>query len=126
MTLPGGRRIDYVIDGAGRRIGRKVNGSLVQGFLYEDELRPAAQVDGSGNVISRFVYADADDRNVPAYMIKGGVNYRIVTDHGGPSSALGTNLGMLDMVDGVVCYSDFGTTFHHTRTIPGPPGFELP
>ena len=28
--------IDYLIDGQNRRIGKKVNGTLVQGFLYED------------------------------------------------------------------------------------------
>jgi glycosyltransferase involved in cell wall biosynthesis len=39
-----------------------------------------------------------------------------VTDHGGPTSALGTNLGMLDMADRIIPYSDFGATFFQTRT----------
>jgi YD repeat-containing protein len=33
VALPDGRLIEYVIDGANRRIGKKVNGALVQGFL---------------------------------------------------------------------------------------------
>ncbi|MBF5058482.1 hypothetical protein Y5W_03776, partial [Alcanivorax sp. 521-1] len=31
VTLPGDLTIDYIIDGQNRRIGKKVNGSLVQG-----------------------------------------------------------------------------------------------
>jgi RHS repeat-associated protein len=79
VTLPDGRLLEYVIDGRNRRIGKKVNGALVQGFLYQDQLKPIAELDGSGNVVSRFVYATGI--NVPDYMIKGGVTYRILTDH---------------------------------------------
>jgi len=35
----------YVIDGRNRRIGKKVNGTLVQGFLYKDQLNPIAELD---------------------------------------------------------------------------------
>jgi uncharacterized lipoprotein YmbA len=52
---------------------------LVQGFLYQGQLQPAAELDGSGNVVSRFVYATGV--NVPDYLIKGGVTYRILKDH---------------------------------------------
>ncbi|MCA1805465.1 MAG: RHS repeat protein [Xanthomonadaceae bacterium] len=55
VNLPGGMPIDYLIDGQNRRIGKQVNGSLVQGFLYQDQLNPVAELDGSGNVITRFV-----------------------------------------------------------------------
>jgi hypothetical protein len=40
QDLPDGRAIDYVVDGAGRRVGKKINGVLVQGWLYRDGLRP--------------------------------------------------------------------------------------
>lgn len=79
VTLPTGGKVEYLIDGLDRRIGKKVNGALVQGFLYEDQLRPVAEVDGSGNVVSRFVYGDRI--NVPEYMAKGGSTYRLVLDH---------------------------------------------
>ena len=79
VTLPDGRTIEYVVDGRNRRIGKKVNGTLVQGFLYQDQLKPVAELDGSGNIVSRFVYASR--ANVPEYMIKGGVTYRVLTDH---------------------------------------------
>jgi hypothetical protein len=31
----------------------------VKGFVYQDRLRPAAELDGSGNVVSLFVYGDS-------------------------------------------------------------------
>ncbi|MCB1778002.1 MAG: RHS repeat-associated core domain-containing protein, partial [Candidatus Competibacteraceae bacterium] len=74
-----GRTIEYLIDGQNRRIGKRVNGVLVQGFLYQGLLQPAAELDGSGNVVSRFVYAT--QVNVPDYLIKNGQTYRLLTDH---------------------------------------------
>jgi RHS repeat-associated protein len=81
VTLPDGTHIDYVTDGSNRRVGKKVNGTLVQGFLYDGQLRPVAELDGAGNVVSRFVYGTGG--NVPDYLIKGGVTYRLVTDQVG-------------------------------------------
>ena len=52
---------------------------MAQGFLYQDGLRIAAELDGANRVVSRFVYADKP--NVPAYMVKGGATYRIISDH---------------------------------------------
>jgi len=91
-TLPGDVVIDYVVDGQNRRIGKKVNGTLTQGFLYQNQLNPVAELDGSGNVTARFVYADKP--NVPAYMIKGGDTYRIISDHlGSPRLVVDVDTG---------------------------------
>ncbi len=79
VDLPDGRIISYVIDGQNRRVGKKVDGILVQGWLFEDQLNPVAELDGAGNVVARFVYGTRP--NVPDYMVKGGVTYRIVSDH---------------------------------------------
>jgi RHS repeat-associated protein len=79
VNLPDGRTIEYVVDAAGRRIGKKVNGVLIRGWLYRDKLRPVAELDGTGAVVSRFVYANRP--NVPEYMIKGGAAYRLVLDN---------------------------------------------
>jgi RHS repeat-associated protein len=78
VTLPGGARVDYLIDGRNRRIGKRLNGALVQGLLYQDQLEPIAELDAAGNVVSRFVYASRE--HVPDYMEKGGNLYRIVSD----------------------------------------------
>ncbi|HEX2203455.1 MAG TPA: RHS repeat-associated core domain-containing protein, partial [Longimicrobium sp.] len=78
VALPGGRRIGYRVDAENRRIGRTVDGVPTQGFLWQGRLAPAAELDGAGRVVSRFVYATR--ANVPDYMVKEGRTYRIVTD----------------------------------------------
>jgi len=78
-NLPGDVELGYLIDGKDRRIGKTVNGSLSQGFLYKDQLNPIAELDGAGQVKSLFVYADKGYS--PAYMVQGGMSYRIVSDH---------------------------------------------
>ncbi|MGH9892171.1 MAG: RHS repeat domain-containing protein [bacterium] len=92
VALPDGRRIEYLIDGQNRRIGKKVNGTLVQGFLYQDQLHPIAELDGNNTIVSRFVYADK--ANVPAYMVKNGITYRILSDHlGSPRLIVNADTG---------------------------------
>lgn len=63
VTLADGTIIDYVIDGRNRRIGKKVNGALVQGFLYQDQLNPVAEFDGAGNLKATYIYGSKP--NVP-------------------------------------------------------------
>jgi RHS repeat-associated protein len=116
-TLPNGTTIAYVIDGENRRIGKQVNGSLVQGFLYENQLEPVAELDGSGNLVSRFVYCGCGAGNIPQYMLKGGVTYRIIADH------LGSPRLVVDSTTGTVMqrmdYDEFGTVILDTN-----PGFQ--
>jgi hypothetical protein len=47
--------------------------------LYKDQLNLVAELDGAGNVVARFVYGTK--LNVPDYIVKGGVTYRIISDH---------------------------------------------
>jgi len=114
-TLPGGDVIDYVVDGRHRRIGKKVNGVPMQGFLYQGLLRPVAELDGANAVVSRFVYAGK--ANVPAYMIKGGASYRIVTDQSGSPRVV------VDIATGAIAqridYDEFGQVLSDTN-----PGFQ--
>ncbi|PYN96669.1 MAG: hypothetical protein DMD91_20675, partial [Candidatus Rokuibacteriota bacterium] len=56
VVQPTGTVIEYVIDGQNRRVGKKVNGVFMQGFLYQNQLNPVAELDGAGNVAARFVY----------------------------------------------------------------------
>ncbi|MFN2443291.1 MAG: RHS repeat protein, partial [Thermoanaerobaculia bacterium] len=96
--------IEYVIDGQNRRVGKKVNGLLERAWLYTDQLNPIAELDGAGNVVSRFVYGART--NVPDYMIRGGVTYRIVSDH------LGSVKYVIDVATGAIAqtmdYDEFG------------------
>lgn len=113
--LPGDITIDYVIDGLNRRIGKKVNGALTQGFLYKDQLNPIAELASDSTVVARFVYGDK--ANVPAYMIKGGKSYRIVSDH------LGSPRLVIDSSDGSIVqrmdYDVWGRVTQDTN-----PGFQ--
>ena len=78
VTLPDNTLIQYVVDSAGRRIGKKVGGVLKKKWLYRSGLQIAAEVDDNG-VMSRFGYSGG--RNVPDFMIRNTVPYRIITDH---------------------------------------------
>ena len=115
VDLPDGRRIDYVVDGLNRRVGKKVDGVLVQAFLYQDALNPIAELDASGKVVSRFVYGSR--HNVPDYMIRDGVTYRIIADH------LGSPRLVVDVATGDVVqrlsYDEFGVVEEDTN-----PGFQ--
>ncbi len=114
VSLPSGTLIEYVIDGQNRRIGKKVNGTLTQGWLYEDSLKPVAELDGSNNLVSRFVYGSS---NTPDYMIKGSVIYRIISDHLG-SVRLVVNTTTGNIVQQLE-YDEFGVVLMDTN-----PGFQ--
>ncbi|GGX55129.1 hypothetical protein GCM10007392_23420 [Saccharospirillum salsuginis] len=79
VTLPDGTNIEYVIDGQNRRVGKLRNGTMEQGFLYQGQLNPVAELDQNNQIKARFVYGHK--RNVPAYMIKDGIDFRIISDH---------------------------------------------
>ncbi len=115
VTLPGGLTIDYLIDGRNRRVGKKVNGALTQGFLYKDQLNPIAELDGTGNIIARFVYGSKT--NVPDYLVKNGITYRIISDH------LGSPRLVINTADGTIVqrmnYDEFGNVILDTN-----PGFQ--
>jgi len=115
VTLPDGTVIEYLVDGLGRRVGKKVNGAQVRGWLYRDALQPAAELDASGSVVARFIYGERV--NVPEVMIKGGITYRLVTDHAGSvrlvvDAATGTVAQRID-------YDEFGRVLLDTS-----PGFQ--
>ncbi len=118
-TLPNGTALDYVIDGRNRRIGKKINGTLTQSFLYQDQLRIAAELDGGNRVVSRFVYGT--QANVPEYLIKGTDTYRIITDHlGSVRLVVNTaNGGIIQRMD----YDSFGNVTADTNAGFQPFGF---
>ena len=115
VTLPAGMQIEYVIDGQNRRVGKKIDGTLTQGFLYKDQLNPIAELDGNNQVVSRFIYGTR--KNVPDYMVKGGNTYRIISDH------LGSPRLIVDLQDGSIAqridYDTWGNVILDTN-----PGFQ--
>jgi len=119
VSLPTGHFIDYGLDAAGRRVSKSVDGNVVQQWLYRDALRPIAELDGGGNIVSRFVYADkatADGSALeslyanlglartaprleeamapPTYVVEGARTLRILTDHlGSPRLVVDASTG---------------------------------
>lgn len=73
-----GPSINYLYDGMQRRVGKFVDGVLARGWLYRSPYQPVAELDASGAVVSRFVYATR--KNVPDYLIRGGNTYQLITD----------------------------------------------
>jgi RHS repeat-associated protein len=119
VNLPDGTTVQYVIDGQNRRVGKKVNGTLTQAWLYEGQLNPVAELDGNGNVVSRFIYGDR--ANVPSYMVKAGVTYRIIADHlGSPRLIVNTSNGAVaQRMD----FDEFGNVLSDTNVGFQPFGF---
>ncbi|HEY2093359.1 MAG TPA: RHS repeat-associated core domain-containing protein [Thermoanaerobaculia bacterium] len=119
VTLPDGRLIEYVIDASNRRVGKKVNGTLVAGWVYGDQLRIIAETDGSGTVTKRFVYGSRT--NVPAYMVWQGATYRIISDHlGSPRYVIQANAGTLAEA---IAYDEFGNVLSDSNPKFVPFGF---
>lgn len=80
IGLSDGRSIDYVLDSAGRRVAKKVNGSIVEGYVWDGSALVAV-TNAAGAVQAQFVYVT--DQVSPDYMIKQGVTYRLAKDERG-------------------------------------------
>ena len=97
VRLPNGDLIEYIIDGQNRRIGKKINGSIVKRWIYAGGLSPVAELDSAGNLTAEFV---------GSLMIKNGNMYQLVTDH------LGSVRLVVDVNSGAVVqqidYDEFG------------------
>lgn len=118
VVLPSGSTIEYLVDGRNRRIGKRVNGTFVQGFLYKDQLEPVAELGPDGSVVAEFIYGSK--RHVPDYMIQYGANagtHRILSDH------LGSPRIVVDLATGATAqridYDEFGSRLADTS-----PGFQ--
>ena len=100
--------------GHGRRIAKRINGTIVRRWLYKDSLKPIAELDGAGALVSSFVYAS--NPLVPDFVIRGGTTYRIVSDQ------LGSPRLVVDVATGAVAqrlrHDEFGNVLEDTA-----PGF---
>ncbi|MFZ1700559.1 MAG: RHS repeat-associated core domain-containing protein [Pyrinomonadaceae bacterium] len=115
VTLPNGTQIEYVIDGLNRRVGKRVNGIVTQGFLYQDQLQIAAELDASGNLLGRFVYASRS--NTPDLMLKNGQTFRLIYDNVG-SVRLVIEISSGSVVQRID-YDEFGVVLQDSN-----PGFQ--
>jgi RHS repeat-associated protein len=120
VALPGGSTtVSYITDGKNRRVGKKVNGTLVKGFLYRDQLGVAAELDGSNQVVSIFLYGTK--MNTPDVMLRGGKTYRVISDQ------VGSVRLVVDSANGAIAqridYDEFGRVANDTNVGFQPFGF---
>lgn len=106
------------MDGFNRRVGKSLNGTVQRRFLYEDTFRIAVELDKDGILQKEFVYGSGSQ--TPDYMIKDGVNYKIVTDHlGFPVLVVNVSTGQVAQrlnydflgrvqLDSNTCFQPFG------------------
>jgi len=86
VVLPDNRVITYKVDARGRRIAKYVDGVFIYRFIYADQLNPIAKVDESGNIVEYYVYGLKS--NIPEYVVKDNVKYKIISDHLGSPLAV--------------------------------------
>jgi RHS repeat-associated protein len=115
VTLNSTTVYSYLYDGYNRRVGKKVGSTLTQQFMWMDNLRIAAEYDGTGTLVSEFIYGSKV--NVPDYIIKGSDRFKVITNH------LGSVVAVVNSSTGTVAqqisYDDFGQVLSDSN-----PGFQ--
>ena len=117
VALPSGSTVSYLVDGENRRVARELNGTTTSEYLYKNALNVVAQLDGSGNLVTRYVFGSKP--NVPDYLVDhSGNKYRVLSDH------LGSPRLVVNAATGVVAeeidYDEFGNITNDTS-----PGFTV-
>ncbi|MCI5193972.1 MAG: hypothetical protein D3915_12750 [Candidatus Electrothrix sp. AU1_5] len=115
VNLPGGKSIEYLHDPLGRRIAKKVNGTVVEKYLWLGLTQLLAVYDGSDSLLMRFEYADG---RMPVAMTAGGASYYLGYDQVG---SLRTVADATGSVVKEVSYDSFGTILSDSN-----PAFALP
>jgi RHS repeat-associated protein len=112
-------------DALGRTVAKARNGNLEKGYLWGNQLQLLAELNATGQVVSRFVYATRV--NVPEYMVSkklDGTNwktYRIITNHlGSPRLVVDVDTGAIAQE---MTYDEFGNVLSDNRKGFQPFGF---
>jgi len=115
VTLPDNRIIEYVHDPLGRRIAKKVNGTITEKYLWQGLTRLLAVYDGSDSLVQCFEYADG---RIPVAMISGGSTYYLTYDQVSSLRVVADASGnVIKRID----YDSFGNIIGNTN-----PSFEVP
>jgi RHS repeat-associated protein len=120
VTLPDGRVISYDLDALSRVTAKRINGVVTQGWIYKDGLKPIAETDAAGNIVSLFVYGTS--ALSPDYMIRDGATYRLIRDvQGSVRLVVNADTGAIaQRLD----YDSFGNVSQDTNTGFQPFGFQ--
>jgi RHS repeat-associated protein len=113
VNLPDARIIEYQHDPLGRRIAKKMDGTIVEKYLWQGFSRLLAVFDGSDNLLMRFEYGD--DR-VPKLMTRGSNTYYLTYDQIGSLRTVADVSGNVvkkidyDVFGNIIADSDEGLT----------------
>ena len=80
VELPDSRVVTYEHDPLGRRIAKRIDGGIVEKYLWQGMTRLLAVYDGSDHLTQRFEYADA---RMPVAMTQNGATYYLAYDQVG-------------------------------------------
>jgi RHS repeat-associated protein len=98
-----GPEVSYEVDGSGRRVARNLDGTRDRSWLYQDQLRLAAELTPSGSVRQRYAYAFG---TTPSVIAESNRTVRVITDH------LGSPRAVVDSATGAVVdtaeFDEFG------------------
>jgi len=108
-TLSNGTAISYDHDPLGRRIAKRVNGTIIEKYLWQGMTRLLAVYDGSNNLVMRFQYADG---RMPVSMTKSGVTYYLACDQIGSLRAVMDSSGALVKE---LLYDSFGSIIYESN-----------
>ena len=115
VDLPDARVITYEHDPLGRRIAKRIDGAIVEKYLWQGLTRLLAVYDGADNLVQRFSYADG---RMPVAMTQGGVTYYLGYDQVGSLRLIADAAGnVVKRID----YDSFGNIIADTNS-----GFTVP
>ena len=110
VELPDGRIISYEHAPLGRRIVKRIDGTIVAKYLWQGLTKLLAIYDDSDNLIQRFEYADG---RMPVAMTQAGITYYLAYDQVGTikvvTDASGNTVKQVD-------YDAFGNIITDTNT----------
>ncbi len=115
VSQSGGDSIEYLHDPMGRRIAKKVNGTVVEKYLWLGLTQLLAVYDGSDSLLQRFEYADG---RMPVAMTAGGATYYLAYDQVGSLRTVSDAAGS---VVKEISYDSFGTILSDSN-----PAFAVP
>ncbi|MDY6906537.1 MAG: RHS repeat-associated core domain-containing protein [Thermodesulfobacteriota bacterium] len=115
VDLPDGTAIEYLHDPLGRRIAKKIDGTVAEKYLWSGLTTLLAVYDGSDNLLMRFKYADG---RMPVAVEKAGVVYYLAYNQVGTLRAVADSAGnIVKQVD----YDSWGYVLNDSN-----PSFEIP
>ena len=115
VLLPDGRLVEYDNDAIGRRVAKRIDGAIVEKYLWLGRTRLLAVLHADGSLKYRFEYAD--DRT-PVAMTHAGQRFYLAYDQVGSLRAVTDASGAMVKA---VTYDSFGTVLEDSN-----PALDLP